>query len=137
MSWMLIGVIRRTCLADRRSFQYAHHVSAGERWTDEAVCLESESWIHVPSDGVRLEDERRLLVHLPTGWTSPNARRSGYFPGMSGGLLAGPALEFSEFPRKREVRRWLVSAPLRYEYLRTSIGRVRPSSPASACAREG
>jgi hypothetical protein len=43
-------------------------VSAGERWTDEAVRLESERWIHVPSEGVRIEDERRLLVHLPRRW---------------------------------------------------------------------
>jgi hypothetical protein len=49
----------------RRPFYYAHRVSAGERWTDEAVIRESERWVYVPPDGVRLEDERRLLVHLP------------------------------------------------------------------------
>src|SRR5919202_754007 len=43
--------------------RYAFHV--GMRWTDEAVLLESERWVHVPRDGRRVEDERRLLVHLP------------------------------------------------------------------------
>ena len=37
----------------------------GERWTEEAVLRESERWVHVPGDGRCMEDERRLLVHLP------------------------------------------------------------------------
>jgi hypothetical protein len=54
------------CLAGRRPFHYAHCVSV--RWTDETVLRESERWVHVPPDGVRVEDERRLLVHLPRRW---------------------------------------------------------------------
>lgn len=34
-------------------------------WTDEAVLGESERWVHAPWGGRRLEDEWRLLVHLP------------------------------------------------------------------------
>src|SRR3712207_2363656 len=63
-------------LARVRPFHYAHHVSAGERWTDEAVRLESERWVHVPSYGVRIEDERRLLVHLPKRWSQSRVWRS-------------------------------------------------------------
>jgi len=48
----------------------------GERWTDEAVRRESERWVHVPSDGVCLEDERRLLVHLPRRWDQSRVWRS-------------------------------------------------------------
>ena len=48
----------------------------GERWTDEAVRRESERWIHVPSEGTRLEDERRLLVHLPRRWGQSRVWRS-------------------------------------------------------------
>jgi len=51
-------------------------VSAGERWTDEAVRRESERWVHIPCDGVRLEDERRLLVHLPRRWHQSRVWRS-------------------------------------------------------------
>ncbi len=51
-------------------------MNAGERWTDEAVRLESERWIHVPSEGVRIEDERRLLVHLPRRWGRSRVWRS-------------------------------------------------------------
>ena len=63
-------------LADKRIFHYAHPVSAGERWTDEAVRRESERWVHVPSDGGCLEDERRLLVHLPRRWGQSRVWRS-------------------------------------------------------------
>jgi hypothetical protein len=48
--------------------RYAHHVSASERWTDEGVLRESARWVHVPSDGVCMQDERRLLVRLPKRW---------------------------------------------------------------------
>jgi len=37
---------------------------------------ESERWVHVPSDGTRLEDERRLLVHLPRRWGQSRVWRS-------------------------------------------------------------
>ena len=56
--------------------RYAHHVSASERCTDEAVLRESARWVHVPPDGVRLEDERRLLVHLPKRWGQSRVWRS-------------------------------------------------------------
>jgi hypothetical protein len=46
------------------------------RWTDEAVLLESERWVHVPRDGTRIEDERRLLVHLPKRWGTSRVWRS-------------------------------------------------------------
>ena len=49
---------------------------AGERWTDEAVIRESERWVYVPPDGVHLEDERRLLVHLPKRWGQSRVWRS-------------------------------------------------------------
>ena len=38
--------------------------------------LESERWVHVPPDGVRIEDERRLLVHLPRRWSQSRVWRS-------------------------------------------------------------
>jgi hypothetical protein len=63
-------------LADKSTFHYAHHVKMGERWADEAVRRESERWVHVPSDGVCLEDERRLLVHLPRRWGQSRVWRS-------------------------------------------------------------
>jgi hypothetical protein len=47
-----------------------------ERWTDEAVLRESERWVHVPSDGRCIEDERRLLVHLPERWGTSRVWRS-------------------------------------------------------------
>jgi hypothetical protein len=46
------------------------------RWTDEAVLRESERWVHVPRDGTRIEDERRLLVHLPKRWGTSRVWRS-------------------------------------------------------------
>jgi len=48
----------------------------GERWTREAVLRESERWVHVPRDGRRIEDERRLLVHLPERWGTSRVWRS-------------------------------------------------------------
>jgi hypothetical protein len=48
----------------------------GERWTEEAVLRESERWVHVPRDGRRLEDGRRLLVHLPERWGTSRVWRS-------------------------------------------------------------
>ena len=63
-------------LAGGRPFHYAHRVSAGERWTDEAVLRESERWVYVPPDGTRLEDEQRLLVHLPRRWGQSRVWRS-------------------------------------------------------------
>ena len=51
-------------------------MSAGERWTDEAVILEFERWVYVPPDGVHLEDERRLLLHLPKRWGQSRVWRS-------------------------------------------------------------
>ncbi len=49
---------------------------AGEQWTDEAVRLESERWVYVPPDATRLEDEQRLLVHLPIPWGQSRVWRS-------------------------------------------------------------
>ncbi len=63
-------------LAGGRPFHYAHRVSAGEQWTDEAILQESERWIYVPSDDTRLEDEQRLLVHLPRRWGQSRVWRS-------------------------------------------------------------
>lgn len=37
---------------------------------------ESERWVHVPRDGRRIEDERRLLVHLPERWGTSRVWRS-------------------------------------------------------------
>lgn len=51
-------------------------MGAGDGWTDEAVLRESERWVHVPSDGKHLEDERRLLVHLPKRWGTSRVWRS-------------------------------------------------------------
>jgi hypothetical protein len=48
----------------------------GERWTEEAVLQESERWVHVPRDGRCIEDERRLLVHLPKRWGTSRVWRS-------------------------------------------------------------
>jgi hypothetical protein len=48
----------------------------GEPRTDEAARLESERWVHIPPDGTRLEDERRLLVHLPRRWRQSRVWRS-------------------------------------------------------------
>jgi hypothetical protein len=48
----------------------------GERWTEEAVFQESERWVHVPRDGRCIEDERRLLVHLPKPWGTTRVWRS-------------------------------------------------------------
>jgi hypothetical protein len=63
-------------LAGGRPFHYAHRVSAGERWTDEAVIRESERWVYVPPEGAHLEDERRLLLHLPKRWGQSRVWRS-------------------------------------------------------------
>ena len=49
-------------------FHYAGWVGTDRRWTDEAVLRESERWVHIPQDGMRSEDDRRLLVHLPKRW---------------------------------------------------------------------
>jgi hypothetical protein len=54
--------------------RYSAHMH--ERWTDEAVLRESERWVHVPSDGRCIEDERRLLVHLPERWGTSRVWRS-------------------------------------------------------------
>jgi hypothetical protein len=51
-------------------------VSAGERWTDEIILQESVRWVHVPLDGACLEDEQRLLVHLPRRWGQSRVWRS-------------------------------------------------------------
>lgn len=51
-------------------------MGAGDGWTDEAVLRESERWVHVPSEGTRIEDERRLLVHLPKSWRTSRVWRS-------------------------------------------------------------
>jgi hypothetical protein len=48
----------------------------GERWSEEAVLRESERWVHVPRDGKRIEDERRLLVQLPERWGTSRVWRS-------------------------------------------------------------
>jgi len=48
----------------------------GERWTEEAVLRESERWVHVPRDGRCIQDERRLLVHLPKRWGTSRVWRS-------------------------------------------------------------
>ena len=40
------------------------------------MLLESERWVHVPRDGTRIEDERRLLVHLPKRWGTSRVWRS-------------------------------------------------------------
>jgi len=45
-------------------------------WADEAVLRESERWVHVPSGGTRLEEERRLLVYLPKRWGTSRVWRS-------------------------------------------------------------
>ena len=37
------------------------------RRTDGAILQESENWVHVPPSGILVEDDERLLVHLPTG----------------------------------------------------------------------
>jgi hypothetical protein len=97
----------------------------GERWTDEAVRRESERWIHVPSDGTRLEDERRLLVHLPRRWGQSRVWRSAAPDGAladelieetitavraaGGGALRGPARFVDQleqgcatYPRRRD-----------------------------------
>jgi hypothetical protein len=47
-----------------------------ERWTEDAVFRESERWVHVPRDGRCIEDERRLLVHLPKRWGMSRVWRS-------------------------------------------------------------
>jgi hypothetical protein len=47
-----------------------------ERWTEDAVLRESERWVHVPRDGRCIEDERRLLVHLPKRWGMSRVWRS-------------------------------------------------------------
>lgn len=60
----------------RRPFHYTHHVSLGEQWTDEAVRRESARWVYIPPDGTRLEDEQRLLVHLPRRWGQSRVWRS-------------------------------------------------------------
>jgi hypothetical protein len=48
----------------------------GERWTEETVLRESERWVHIPRGGWRIEDERRLLVHLPERWGTSRVWRS-------------------------------------------------------------
>jgi hypothetical protein len=40
------------------------------------VLRESERWVHVPRDGTCIEDERRLLVHLPKRWGTSRVWRS-------------------------------------------------------------
>ena len=57
-------------------FRYANRMGAYEGWTNEAVLRESERWVHVPRDGMRLVDERRLLVHLPKRWDTSRVWRS-------------------------------------------------------------
>ena len=45
-------------------------------WTKEAILGESESWVHLPPDGVIFRDGRRLLVHLPQRWATSRVWRS-------------------------------------------------------------
>jgi hypothetical protein len=51
-------------------------VEVDERWTGEAALRESERWVHIPRDGKRIEDGRRLLVHLPKRWGTSRVWRS-------------------------------------------------------------
>lgn len=51
-------------------------MGAGDGWTDEAILRESGRWVHVPSEGTRIEDARRLLVHLPKSWRTSRVWRS-------------------------------------------------------------
>lgn len=51
-------------------------MSTSGLWTDEAVLGESERWVHVPTGGLFVSDERRLLVHLPKRWATSRVWRS-------------------------------------------------------------
>ncbi len=70
-------MLGRACsFAGKALLRYADRMGADEGWTDEAVLRESERWVHVPRDGTRLEDERRLLVHLPKRWGTSRVWRT-------------------------------------------------------------
>ena len=63
-------------------------MGADRGWTDEAILRESERWVHVPWDGTRLEDGRRLLVYLPGRWnTSRVWRTRAADEGLAGDLI--------------------------------------------------
>jgi hypothetical protein len=64
-------------------------MGAEERWTDEAILRESEEWVHVPWDGTRLEDGRRLLVYLPGRWRTTRVWRTR----AADEILAGDIIE--------------------------------------------
>jgi hypothetical protein len=61
-------------LAGAAVFRYAARVD--KRWTQKAVLRESERWVHVPREGKRIEDGRRLLVFLPDPWGMGRVWRS-------------------------------------------------------------
>ncbi len=50
---------------DENPLRYAGRVNVSKAWTDEAVLAESGRWVYVPPEGVLVQDERRMLVHLP------------------------------------------------------------------------
>jgi hypothetical protein len=68
------GIMIWVLFADAALVRYLACV--GERWTEEAILRESERWVHVPRDGKCIEDERRLLVHLPKRWGTSRVWRS-------------------------------------------------------------
>ena len=75
--WGLLAGWRLTSrgpFADAALLRYRARV--GERWTAEAVLRESERWVRVPRDGRRIEDGRRLLVHLPGRWRTSRVWRT-------------------------------------------------------------
>lgn len=67
-------------------------MGADEGWTDETILRESERWVHVPRDGTRLEDERRLLVHLPKRWGTSRVWRSRAADERRAGDLIGETI---------------------------------------------
>jgi len=44
-------------------------------WTEEAILREVERWIWSPEGAVRIEEGRRLLVHMPRHWGRSNVWR--------------------------------------------------------------
>jgi hypothetical protein len=67
LSYRFVSGWARTCVGGVL-LGYSICMGAEVRWTDEAILRESERWVHVPWDGTRLEDGRRLLVYLPGRW---------------------------------------------------------------------
>lgn len=61
-------------MAGAAVFRYAARVD--KRWTEEAVLRESERWVHLPREGKRIADGRRLLVYLPDPWDMSRVWRS-------------------------------------------------------------